>query len=179
MQWTMDPNHSGIEFSVRHMGIATVRGRFGQFDVTVDTDEQGTLRALQARIEAATIDTGVNQRDAHLRSPDFLDVARFPTIEFQSHSIEPHGSGAYVVHGTLSMRGQSHPVAFTVETAAPIKDPWGNKRIAGSASGSLKRTIWGLNWNQALELGGWLVGEEVRFTIELQAVSSAPSAAAA
>lgn len=179
MQWTMDAHHSGIEFSVRHMGIATVRGRFGQFDVTMNIDEQGSLLALQARIDAATIDTGVDQRDAHLRSPDFLDVARFPTIEFQSQTIEQHGSGTYAVHGILEMRGQSHPVTFNVETAAPIKDPWGNRRIAGSASGSLKRTTWGLNWNQALELGGWLVGEEVRFAIEVQAVSSAPSAAAA
>jgi polyisoprenoid-binding protein YceI len=179
MQWTMDSNHSGIEFSVRHMGIATVRGRFGQFDVKLDTDEHGTLRALQASIDAATIDTGVDQRDAHLRSPDFLDVARFPTIEFRSHAIEAQKSGAYAVHGTLDMRGQSHPVTFNVLTAAPIKDPWGNRRIAGSASGSLKRTTWGLNWNQSLELGGWLVGDDVRFTIELQAVSSAPSAAAA
>jgi polyisoprenoid-binding protein YceI len=179
MQWTLDPNHSGVEFSIRHMGIATVRGRFKRFTASVETDDRGTLRALAARIEAASIDTGVEQRDAHLRSPDFFDVARFPTLEFRSTAIEPRGTGSYGVSGTLTMHGQTHPVTFDVEAPAPITDPWGNQRIAGSANGSLKRTTWGLAWNQALEFGGWLVGEDVRFTIELQAVAGAASPAAA
>ena len=178
MTWAIDPTHSSVEFSVRHLGIATVRGRFKQFTGSVDVAEDGQLQHIEVSIDAPSIDTGVDQRDAHLRSPDFFDVANYPTITFHSTAVRPRGDGTFQVSGELTMHGQTHPVTFAVESAAPIKDPWGNQRAAASATGKLDRKQWGLNWNQALELGGWVVGEEVRFTLDVQAVAAAPRVAA-
>jgi polyisoprenoid-binding protein YceI len=177
MTWAIDPSHSSVEFAVRHLGLATVRGRFKRLSGSVELDEEGRLQRIAATIDASSIDTGVEQRDAHLRSPDFLDAARYPTIEFRSTAVQPRGDGTYHLTGELTMRGQTHPVGFDVEAAAPITDPWGNQRAAAAATGKLDRTQWGLTWNQALELGGWLVGEEVRFTLDVSAV--APLAVAA
>jgi len=170
--WAIDPTHSSIEFSVRHLGISTTRGRFRQFSGNVEVDEDGRLRHIEASIDAASIDTGVEQRDAHLRSPDFFDTANHPTITFRSTAVGPRPDGTLQVAGELTLRGQTHPVTFDMESAAPVTDPWGNRRAAASATGTLDRTQWGLTWNQALELGGWLVGEKVRFALEVEAVAA-------
>lgn len=177
MTWTLDPTHSSVEFSVRHLGIATVRGRFKQLAATVELDDDGRLHGIAARIEAASIDTGVDQRDTHLRSPDFFDVERHPTIEFRSTAVEPRGNGTARVTGELTMRGQTHPVRFEIESTAPITDPWGNRRAAATATGKLSRKEWGLTWNQVLEFGGVAVADEVRFTLEVEAVAAQPMAA--
>ena len=176
MQWNIDSTHSSIEFGVKHMGISTVRGRFREFSGSVDLDEDGVLRGVDATIAAPSIDTGVGQRDDHLRSPDFFDVARFPTITFQSTRVERVGEGRYRVTGDLTMHGHTHPVTFEVEVAEPVKDPWGNQRVAASVSGKLNRKDWGLTWNQVLELGALVVGEDVTFTFDVEAVAPQPAA---
>lgn len=175
MQWNIDTTHSSVEFGVKHLGISTVRGRFREFTGAVDLDEDGVLRGVEATITAQSIDTGVEQRDQHLRSPDFFDAARFPTLEFRSTRIEPQGQGRYRVTGDLTMRGQTHPVTLEVEAADPVKDPWGNRRSAATASGRLNRKDWGLTWNQVLEFGGLAVAEEVRLTLDVEAVAPQPA----
>lgn len=177
MQWNVDPTHTSIEFGVKHLGIATVRGRFKKFSATVEASESGQVRSIEATIDAASIDTGVDQRDDHLRSADFFDVARNPEIRFISTGVRPDGAGEAVITGNLTLHGITRPVTFTLEQGTALKDPWGNQRIAASASGKLNRKDWGLTWNQALELGGVMVGEEVRFTLDVQVVASQAVAA--
>ena len=179
MKWNLDPAHSSIEFSVRHMGFATVRGRFKQFAMTVESDEQNRLSLVEATIDAASIDTGEGDRDAHLRSADFLEVERFPELRFSGTRIEENGRNRYRVTGDLTIRGTSKPVTFDVEVQDPINDPFGNVRAAAEARGKLNRKDWGLTWNQVLEAGSMLVGEDVRFTLDLQAVAAEKEAAAA
>jgi polyisoprenoid-binding protein YceI len=177
MTWSIDPTHTSIEFSVRHLGISTVRGRFRNFSGTVEVDPAGRPTALEARIDAASIDTGVEQRDAHLRSADFFDTEHHPEILFRSTTITAAREGKLRVTGDLTIRRQTRPVSFEVELSATMKDPWGNTRAAASAAGLLDRRDWGLTWNQALEFGGWVVGDTIRFAIEVEAV--APQAVAA
>jgi polyisoprenoid-binding protein YceI len=178
MEWKIDTSHSQIEFSVKHMAISTVRGKFRAFDATVETTEQGQLRSLHATIDARTIDTNMEQRDAHLRSADFFDTDNFPTITFRSTQVEKRGRDGYRVTGDLSMRGVTRPATFDVEVAPQVKDPWGNTRVAAEAHGTVNRKEWGLNWNQALEMGGVLVSEQVKFNIEVQAVAQKLAAVA-
>lgn len=174
MRWTLDPAHSSIDFAVRHMGFATVRGRFDAFEADIESDDEGRLRHLEARIRADSIDSGESERDAHLRSPDFLDVERFPELRFAATAIEPNGAWRYRVTGDLTIRGESRPVTFELVVQPPIHDPFGNVRAAAEASGTLNRKDWGLAWNRVLEAGALLVGEEVRFTLDVQAVAAQP-----
>lgn len=176
MTWNLDPSHTSIAFAVRHMGFATVRGTLKLIGGSVELDEQGAPRAIHAVIDATSITTHDANRDAHLRSADFLEAEANPEVIFKSTKIEPRGD-KYLVHGELTIRGVAKPVALELETSAPLTDPWGNRRAAGSAGGKLNRKDWGLTWNQLLEAGSLLVGEEVRFTIDAEAV--APTAAAA
>ncbi|MBE0594886.1 MAG: YceI family protein [Gemmatimonadales bacterium] len=176
MQWNIDAGHSSIEFGVRHMGISTVRGRFTQFEATPELNEAGILAGVSATLDVASIDTGVEQRDDHLRSPDFFDVAQHPTMEFRSTKVERRDGRSYRVSGDLTMKGVTRPVTLDVEVSEPVKDPWGNKRVAAEATGKLDRTAWGLKWNQVLEFGALLVSEEVKFTIAVQAVAQVPAA---
>lgn len=177
MEWNVDPAHTSIEFSVKHLGIATVKGRFKKFAATVEASEIGQIKRIEATIEAASIDTGVDQRDDHLRSADFFDAAKYPEIRFVSTGIRPNGSGESIITGDLTLHGITRPVSFSLEAGTALKDPWGNQRIASSASGKLNRKDWGLTWNQALELGGLMVGEEVKFTLEVQVIAAQPVAA--
>lgn len=178
-QWTIDPAHTTVEFAVRHMGIATVKGRFKGVAGTVQATEDGRLVFVEATVDAATIDTGEPQRDAHLRSADFLDVENHPSITFRSTQIQPLGANRYLVEGDLTIRGVRRPVRFEVETTEPVTDPWGMRRAAASATGKLNRKDWGLTWNQVLEFGALLVGEEVRFSLEVEAVQAAAQTPAA
>lgn len=170
MRWTIDATHSSIEFGVRHMGISTVRGRFHEFDATVELDDNGTPTRVSAEIQATSIDTGVEQRDQHLRSADFFDVEKYPTLEFRSKAILPSGPHRYRVAGELSMHGVTAPVELELETSDEIQDPWGNRRIAGWLRGTLNRKTWGLTWNQVLEFGSLMVSEEVTLEIDVQVV---------
>ncbi len=168
--WNIDVGHSAIHFWVRHMVISKVHGRFARWTGSLELDEQDLTRSsVDVRIDAASIDTQVADRDAHLRSPDFLDVARHPEIAFRSRRIEKAADG-YRVVGDLSLHGVTREVALDAEFAGTGKDPWGNERAGFSAKASLDRREFGLVWNAALETGGVLVGEKVEIAIELEAV---------
>jgi len=169
MSWNLDPSHSSIDFSVRHLGFSTVRGRFGNFDLDVTTDENGVPTHIKSNIDVSTITTGSPDRDAHLRSADFFDAENYPYITFESTSIARDGDDLEIV-GNLTIRGATHPVTFEAEVAGPVTDPWGNPRLATEAKGKINRATWGLTWNQLLEAGGLLVSEEVKFGINAQVV---------
>ncbi len=172
MRWNLDPTHTSVEFAVRHMMIATVKGTLSLKEGHVETDETGRPIRVEARLDARSIHTGVADRDNHLRSPDFLDAETHPEIVFQSERITPLGEGRYRVEGHLTLRGVTRPLGFEVETYGPAKDPWGNERMAAHFEGKLNRKDFGLTWNVPLEMGGLLVGEEVRFSVDTEAVKA-------
>jgi polyisoprenoid-binding protein YceI len=177
--WDIDVGHSAIHFWVRHMVISKVHGRFARWSGTLALDAADLTRSsVDVRIDAASIDTQVADRDAHLESADFLDVAAHPEIAFRSKRIERAGAG-YRVVGELSLRGVVREVALDVEYAGTAKDPWGAERAGFSAKTSLDRREFGLVWNAALEAGGVLVGEKVEIAIELEAVKKVAAAPAA
>ena len=174
--WDIDVTHSAIHFHVRHMIISKVHGRFAKWSGRIDLDEQDLTRSVvDVRIDTASVDTQVADRDAHLRSADFLDVARYPEMTFRSKRIERDG-GAYRIIGDLSLHGVTREVAIDAEFAGTGKDPWGSRRAGFSAKASLDRREFGLVWNAALETGGVLVGENVEISIELEAVQQAAAA---
>jgi polyisoprenoid-binding protein YceI len=168
--WDIDVGHSAIHFFVRHMLISKVHGRFAKWSGTIQLDEEDLGRSsVEVRIDTASIDTQVADRDAHLRSADFLDVANHPQMAFRSKRIERTGD-AYRVAGDLDLHGVVREVTLVAEFAGTAKDPWGNERAGFSAKASLDRREFGLVWNAALETGGVLVGEKVEIAIELEAV---------
>ena len=172
MNCNIDTAHSHVEFSVRHLGISTVRGRFRTFGGHAQTDDAGRLVQITAEIDPASLDTGVTQRDTHLRSPDFFDVASFPRMHFASIRVEPIGDHRYRAEGELTMHGVKKPVTLEVELAAPIQDPWGKPRLGATATGRIKRSDWGLTWNQALETGGFVVSDDVKIALEVEGASA-------
>ncbi len=170
-RWEIDNTHSGIHFSVRHLVVAKVRGQFTRWSGNVTAEAGEFARAtVQVVIDASTISTGVEERDRHLRSPDFLDVAAFPEITFESRSVEALGAGRYTVIGDLTLHGVTRQVPLDVQYAGKTQDPWGHERAGFSAKASLERKHFGLDWNQVLEAGGLLVGELVEIEIEIEAV---------
>ena len=172
MQWNADTSHSNIDFKVRHMAISWVRGNFEDFTFQAETNDNGELVAATATIKTASINTSEKDRDNHLRSADFFDAETYPDITFKSSSIEKTGTNTYTITGDLNMHGVTNPASFNVETSSVIKDPYGNNRTGATITGKLNRKNWGLNWNQTLEFGALLVGEDVTFTIDAQAISS-------
>ncbi len=177
--WNLDTTHTSLAFSVRHLMIATVRGSLKVTGGSVQTDENGKLLGIEATIDATSINTGEAQRDGHLNAPDFFDTANHPTVSFKSTDIQALGGHEYKVTGDLTIRGTTNPVTLEVETTPVIaKDPFGMTRVAASATGKISRKEWGLVWNQALELGGVAVSDEVKLTLDAQAVQPAPAAAA-
>jgi polyisoprenoid-binding protein YceI len=176
----IDPSHSSIGFAVKHMMVTTVRGRFGEFSGQVELpDGDPTKARADFTIQTASIDTGAPPRDEHLRSADFFDAANHPELRFTSRRIDSLGGERYRAEGELTIRGVSKPVTLEIELGDRIRDPWGNDRVGLSARGRLNRKEWGLNWNQALEAGGMLVGEEVRLEIEAALVMPQSAQAAA
>jgi polyisoprenoid-binding protein YceI len=175
MTWEIDTSHSGVTFSAKHMMVTTVRGTMAIADATLDFDEQHPERSsVTARIDTASIDTRSQPRDAHLRSPDFLDVEQYPTIEFRSRSVERSG-GSWKLHGDLTIRGATHPVVLDAEFHGVQPNLQGGRRAAFSATTTIDREDWGLTWNVALEQGGWLVSKAIRIEIDLAAVEPAPA----
>jgi polyisoprenoid-binding protein YceI len=173
--WTLDPTHSTLEFSVKHMMITTVKGRFSEVDGAIHLGENGTARVV-ATIPAASIDTRTEQRDQHLRSADFLDVENHPEITFTSAEVStlPSAPGdTFELGGELTIRGITKPVTLHVTFEGEGKDPWGGTRRSFSAKGALDRTEFGLTWNAALETGGVLVSNEIKLAFDLQAVLQA------
>lgn len=171
MKWIIDPAHSCVEFAVRHMGITTVRGRFKNVTGVAETADSGDVIRIEATIEVASIDTGEAQRDAHLISADFLDASTYPRLVFCSTGIDHVGDGRYHVRGNLTIRNETRFVSFDVEAANPVTDPTGNRRAGATAVGKLSRMDWNLTWNRYLKSGIALVGDDVRFTLDVQAVA--------
>ena len=172
MTWNIDSAHSEVGFAVRHMMISTVRGKFAKVEAEVSLDPAHLEQAkVTARIDAASIDTAEEKRDGHLRSPDFFDVAKYPTLTFTSTKVTRSGDDVEVT-GNLKIKDQEHAVTLRGEVTGPSKDPWGNMRVGFSLSGEIDREQFGLTWNQALEAGGVLVAKKVKISLETQLVQS-------
>jgi polyisoprenoid-binding protein YceI len=175
--WNLDPAHSEIEFAVRHMMVTTVRGQFHKFAVTTNFDEaHPELSTVDVHIDASSIDTGVDARNAHLRSEDFLDAAKYPELVFRSTGIKKAGDG-YTIDGDLTMHGQTRPVTLDAEIGGIVPNMQGGRRAGFSASTKISRKEWGLTWNGALESGGVLVGDEIKITIDVAVVQAEAAAA--
>jgi polyisoprenoid-binding protein YceI len=171
MSWTIDTVHSHVGFSVKHMMVTTVRGQFRKYSGTVKLDPKDFTRSsFEGEIDVASIDTGVVDRDNHLRSNDFFDAPNHPKITFKSSRIEKKGEGEYAVHGDITVRGVTKPIALDVEFQGTAKNPYG-KTVAGlSAHGTLNRKDFGVSFNALLETGGVAVGEKVKLEVEVEAV---------
>ena len=172
--WNLDPSHSVAEFKVKHMMISNVKGQFAKVTGTLSLDESDIANSrVEAVIETSSIETRDAQRDAHLKSADFLDAEKFPTLSFTTTGVTGGQEGELSVKGDLTIRGVTRGVTFLVDgPTAPAKDPWGNTRVAVSASTKINRKDFGLTWNTALETGGILVGEEVTITLDAQFVKA-------
>jgi polyisoprenoid-binding protein YceI len=170
-RWEIDSSHSSVHFSVRHLVIAKVRGSFTRWSGTVQVPDGDFSKATVAvTIDASSIDTGVADRDAHLKSPDFFDAAQYPELRFVAKRVQPRSGGDIDVVGDLSIKGITREVVLHVEQNGQAKDPWGNLRVAFSAKTSIDRKDFGLTWNQVLETGGVMVGDRVEIEAEIQAV---------
>ena len=172
--WQIDPAHTSVEFAVKHMMFTTVRGRFTDVKGTIEVDEANPDGSVvNVEIATASIDTGVADRDAHLRSADFLDVENHPSITFRSKRVEGAAKkegDKFKIVGDLTIRGKAIEVTLDSVYLGTGKDPWGNIKSAAEATGKIDRREWGLTWNQALETGGILVANDVRIEVQLQAV---------
>lgn len=172
--WKIDPAHSAAEFKVKHMMITHVKGQFTELSGALTLDESDVTKSkVEASINAASIHTREPQRDGHLKSADFFDVEKFPTLTFKSTGVTRKGEGELSVAGDLAIHGVTRPVVFHVEgPTAPAKDPWGNTRIGLTATTKINRKDFGLTWNASLETGGFLVGEEVTITLDAEFVKA-------
>ncbi|HEX7599660.1 MAG TPA: YceI family protein [Polyangia bacterium] len=179
--WDIDPAHSAVEFSVRHMMVTTVKGQFQKLKGTVELDEKDpTKSAVEVSIETDSLDTREPKRDGHLKSPDFFDAAKFPTITFKSTKIEKAGKGKFKITGDLTMHGVTKPVVLMAEgPSAAMKDPFGRTIRGAMATGKINRKDWGMTWNKTLDAGGMLVSDEVKLEINAELAERAAPAAAA
>ena len=178
MAYTIDASHSLVEFSVKHMMVTTVKGRFKNFSGEVEIDEANPAASkVDVTIHTASIDTGSEQRDGHLRGADFFDAEKYPTITFVSKRVEALGGEKYRVIGDLTVHGVTHEIPLEVTREGVTRSMQGQQLQAFSAEFSLSRKDFGLEWNVALESGGWLVSDKVKVTLEIQAVEQAAAAA--
>jgi len=170
--WNIDPDHSNIGFKVRHMMVTNVKGEFGKFKGTLTLDDQDITKSkVEVTIDTASVNTRVAKRDDDLRSPNFLDVARFPNMSFVSRKVEKAGEGKLRVTGDLTLHGVTREVVLDVEgPSAEGKDPWGNMRRGASAATQINRKDFGLIWNKTIETGGVLVGDEVNIMLEVEMI---------
>jgi polyisoprenoid-binding protein YceI len=170
-RWEIDSSHSSVHFSVRHLVIARVRGTFTRWSGTVQAPGDDFAKAIvNVTIDASSIDTGVAQRDTHLKSVDFFDVEQFPELRFVARRVQPRAGAELDVVGDLTIKGITREVVLRVEPHGQAKDPWGNVRAAFTAKTSIDRKDFGLTWNQVLETGGVMVGDRVEIEAEIQAV---------
>ena len=171
MTWQIDSAHSNIQFTARHMMISKVRGNFESFSGTIDFDEENPANsAVSVEIDAASINTREEQRDGHLKSPDFLNVGEFPTLTFKSTRVKPSGANEGKLIGDLTIRDITKEVVLDVEYAGQAKSPYGMTSAGFSGSTTINRNDWGLTWNVALETGGILVGDKIKIDIELEII---------
>ncbi len=169
--WTIDPTHSIAEFAVKHLVVTTVKGRFRDLEGTIEIDEaQPENSSVEAKIAVASVDTNVEDRDKHLRSDDFFNAEQFPYLTFRSTRIERLGEERFKLIGELTIRDVTKEVDLDGEYEGQIADPWGNQRAAFTATTQISRKEFGIRWNQALETGGAVVGDNVKITLHLEAV---------
>ena len=169
--WQIDSSHTNVEFTVRHMMISNVKGQFQKTTGTITANGNDPASAkIDVTIDASSVDTRVERRDAHLKSPDFLDVAKYPTITFKSTKVEADGPNKWKMTGDLTVHGVTKPVVLDVEGSGPPIQVMGNTRAGASATTKINRSDFGLTWNKALETGGVLVGDEVAISIDVEAV---------
>ena len=170
--WRIDPQHSSAQFAVRHLGLSTVRGAFSKLSGTLQLDDQDVTKStIEVSIDVNTVDTREPDRDKELRSERFFDLARFPTMTFKSKKVEQVAPGKLRVTGDLTMHGTTKEVVLDVDgLTAPAKDPWGNQRIAASATTKINRQDYGVKWNAKLDNGGAVVGDDVNITIDVEMI---------
>ena len=177
--WKIDPSHSAIGFSVRHMVVSKTRGRFTKWSGQIRFDPANpAASSVEVTIDPASIDTADAQRDAHLRSPDFFDVEKYPVASFRSTKVEDRGGDRYDITGDLTIHGVTRPVVLDAVYEGSGKDPWGGERAGFIASTTIVRKDFGLEWNKALDTGGVLVGEKVELSLEVEAIRQAAQQAA-
>ena len=174
--WNIDPEHTNVGFKVKHLMVSNVKGVFEKFTGTVDLNEKDITRSkVDVSIETKSINTSVVKRDEHLRSADFFDVAKYPAMTFTSKKVAKAGKGKLKVTGDLNLHGVTKEVVLDVEgPSAESKDPWGNIRKGASASTKINRKDFGLNWNKALETGGFVVGDDVLISLEIEMIKAQP-----
>jgi polyisoprenoid-binding protein YceI len=167
--WKIDPTHSMVEFVGRHLMVSKVRGRFSDIDGVIHVAENPSDSSVEVTIQTASVDSRDPQRDAHLKSAELFDVEQYPTIRFRSTKVE--GAGAeWKVTGDVTIKDVTRPVVLDVEYTGVVADPWGGQRAGFSASTEINREDWGVNWNVALEAGGWLVSKKIRIELEVEAI---------
>ena len=172
--WAVDQTHSLVEFAVKHLMISTVRGRFGDVKGTIRINEADPKQSqVEIEVPTASIDTRAEQRDAHLRSPDFFHVERYPAMKFVSKRVEGDVNGEFKLIGDLTIRDQTKEVTLEAEFQGKTRDPWGGDRMGFEAKGKINRKDFGLNWNQALDAGGWVLGDDIKMTIAVELVKQA------
>jgi len=167
--WTVDPAHSNVEFSAKHLGIATVRGAFNEFEGSFEVGEDGSAKA-RGTVEVVSIDTNEDQRDTHLRSEAFFHAEVHPQLSFESTEIRAVDEDAFLIHGDLTMRGVTRPIVLEAELQGTEIDPWGNERVALEARGQLNRRDWGMTFNQALGSGNMLVSDKIKLSLDISAI---------
>lgn len=170
--WVIDPDHSSVGFKVRHLMVSNVKGSFTSFKGTVELDEKDVTKSkVTVAIDTESIDTNVQKRDEHLRSADFFDVAKYPTMTFSAKKITQNGQGRLAITGDLTLHGVTREVTLDTDAlSAESKDPWGNIRRGTTATATIDRKDFGLTWNAALETGGFAVGDEVAITLEIEMI---------
>lgn len=172
-KWALDAGHSSVDFSVKHMMIANVKGTFKNFEATIEADPADlTTATIEFSIDTASVDTRNEDRDNHLRSADFFDVENHPKMTFKATSIKKTDDGEYDVTGDLTIRGTTKPQTFAVTFEGSGKDPWGNEKAGFGVKGNISRSEYGLTWNAALETGGVLVGDKVKISLDVQAAKA-------
>lgn len=177
--YKVDPAHSKVGFSVKHMMISKVRGVFKDFEGTFTFDpKKGTLGATSFVVKSASVDTDDAKRDEHLRSPDFFDAEKFPTLTVTNSKLTKKGKNKYKWTGDLTIHGVTKPVTFELEQLGATKDPWGNNRLGFSANGKINRKDYGMTWNKAMDAGGVVVGDDVEIQIDVEAIEQVAAATA-
>jgi polyisoprenoid-binding protein YceI len=170
--YTVDPSHSRVEFAVKHLGIATVKGSFGGFEGTLELDGDRSSARAYGTVDAASLDTGDDKRDAHLRSPDFFETDRHSQLSFSSAAIRALDEDRFEIVGDLTIRGVTREIVLRAEIQGVETDPWGNERVALEVRGELNRGDFGLTWNQVLGSGNLLVSEKVKLGLDISAVKA-------
>jgi polyisoprenoid-binding protein YceI len=171
--WNIDPAHSTVEFQVKHLGIATVKGHFNDFEGVLEVGENGLPVKAYGSVKVESVDTREEQRDAHLRSADFFDAESHPELTFVATAIEPVDEDTFKVTGDLTIHGVTQRVTFDAELQGVEQDPWGNERFAVEVSGQIKRSDFGMTFNQALGSGNMLVSDKVKIGLDISAVKAA------